>query len=147
MNLESENAFVQGELLADNVSIVNVEDFGVEPNLNEIGEDLNKQLGMPQPAKRVMVPRVDGGDIPLGISIERDRLARTVCKMTLEPIYGAEFEDSSYGFRPDRSSKDAIAAIRHNPFEVLSAKYGWTDPAKICFSVHSLRNVKDEVSD
>jgi len=39
-----------------------------------------------------------------------------------------------------------IGAIYDNK-EFLSAKYGWTDPAKICFSVHSLRNVKDEVSD
>jgi len=44
----------------------------------------------------------------------RDRIAQTVCKMILEPIYEADFEDSSYGFRPDRSSKDAITVIKEH---------------------------------
>ena len=37
-----------------------------------------------------------------------------VCKMILEPIFEADFEDSSYGFRPNRSSKDAITAIKEH---------------------------------
>ncbi len=52
-----------------------------------------------------------GSKRPLGIPTVRDRIAQTVCKMIIEPIFEADFEDSSYGFRPNRSSKDAITAI------------------------------------
>jgi RNA-directed DNA polymerase len=55
-----------------------------------------------------------GENVRLGIPTVRDRIAQTVCKMILEPIFEADFEDSSYGFRPKRSSKDAITAIKEN---------------------------------
>ena len=61
-----------------------------------------------------MIHKADGGKRPLGIPIVRDRIAQTVCKMILEPIFEADFEESSYGFRPERSSKDAITAIKEN---------------------------------
>jgi retron-type reverse transcriptase len=54
----------------------------------------------------------NGGERPLGIPTIKDRIAQTVCKTVLEPIFEADFEDSSYGFRPNRSSKDAMRAIK-----------------------------------
>jgi len=98
----------------DRVTIVNVEEYGVEAYLNELGEELRKQLYEPQAVKRVMIPKANGGERPLGIPTVRDRIAQTVCKMILEPIFEADFEESSYGFRPNRSSKDAITAIKEN---------------------------------
>jgi len=98
----------------DNFTIAKVEEYGVETYLKELGEDLRKQLYEPQAVKRVMIPKANGGERPLGIPTVRDRIAQTVCKMILEPIFEADFEDSSYGFRPNRSSKDAITAIREN---------------------------------
>jgi group II intron reverse transcriptase/maturase len=61
-----------------------------------------------------MIQKANGGLRPLGIPTVRDRIAQTVCKMILEPIFEADFEDSSYGFRPKRSSKDAMTAIKEN---------------------------------
>ena len=107
----------------DNVTIGNVEEYGIETYLNELGEDLRKQLYEPQAVKRVMIPKANGGERPLGIPTVRDRIAQTVCKMILEPIFEADFEDSSYGFRPNRSSKDAITAIRENLKEGNTAVY------------------------
>ena len=98
----------------DRVTIAEIESQGVESYLNDLGEELRKQLYEPQAVKRVMIPKASGGERPLGIPTVRDRIAQTVCKMIIEPIFEADFEDSSYGFRPKRSSKDAITAIRAN---------------------------------
>lgn len=107
----------------DSVTIANVEEYGVEAYLKELGEELRKQLYEPQAVKRVMIPKANGGERPLGIPTVRDRIAQTVCKMILEPIFEADFEESSYGFRPNRSSKDAITAIKENLKEGNTAVY------------------------
>jgi group II intron reverse transcriptase/maturase len=98
----------------DRITIQDVEQIGVDPYLKELGEELRKQTYQPQAVKRVMILKASGGERPLGIPTVRDRIAQTVCKMILEPIFEADFEDSSYGFRPNRSSKDAITAIKEN---------------------------------
>lgn len=98
----------------DKMTIQDVEQYGVAKYLEELGEDLRKQTYQPQAVKRVMIDKASGGKRPLGIPTVRDRIAQTVCKMIIEPIFEADFEDSSYGFRPNRSSKDAITAIREN---------------------------------
>lgn len=98
----------------DGMTIDKVESYGVDIYLKELGEELRKQTYKPQAVKRVMIPKADGGQRPLGIPTVRDRIAQTVCKMILEPIFEADFEDSSYGFRPERSSKDAITSIKEH---------------------------------
>lgn len=98
----------------DGITIGKVVEYGVDIYLKELGEELRKQTYKPQAVKRVMIPKANGGQRPLGIPTVRDRIAQTVCKMILEPIFEADFEDSSYGFRPNRSSKDAITAIKEN---------------------------------
>lgn len=98
----------------DGIAIGDIERNGVEAYLFELGEDLRKQTYQPQAVKRVMIPKANGGERPLGIPTVRDRIAQTVCKMIIEPIFEADFEDSSYGFRPNRSSKDAMKAIKEH---------------------------------
>ena len=98
----------------DGMTIEKVEEYGVDNYLKELGEELRKQTYQPQAVKRVMIDKASGGKRPLGIPTVRDRIAQTVCKMILEPIFEADFEDSSYGFRPGRSSKDAITAIKEH---------------------------------
>jgi len=98
----------------DGITIEKVEQYGVDTYLKELGEELRKRTYQPQAVKRVMIDKASGGKRPLGIPTVRDRIAQTVCKMILEPIFEADFEDSSYGFRPGRSSKDAITAIKEH---------------------------------
>jgi RNA-directed DNA polymerase len=98
----------------DGMTIEKVEAYGLDGYLKELGEELRKQTYKPQAVKRVMIPKANGGQRPLGIPTVKDRIAQTVCKMILEPIFEADFEDSSYGFRPERSSKDAITAIKEH---------------------------------
>ena len=101
-----------GDPGVDGMTIADVEKYGVDEYLKELGEELRKQTYKPQAVKRVMIPKANGGERPLGIPTVRDRIAQTVCKNILEPIFEADFEESSYGFRPDRSSKDAMKAIK-----------------------------------
>lgn len=98
----------------DGMTIEKVEQYGVDSYLRELGEELRRQTYKPQAVKRVYIDKPDGSKRPLGIPVVRDRIAQTVCKLILEPIFEADFEDTSYGFRPGRSSKDAMAAIRTN---------------------------------
>jgi len=98
----------------DGVTIEDVERYGVEKYLTELGEELRTQQYRPQAVKRVMVPKANGGERPLGIPVVKDRIAQTACKMILEPIFEADFEESSYGYRPERSSKGAMTAIKAN---------------------------------
>jgi len=98
----------------DGITIENVEQYGVDSYLKELEEELRRQTYKPQSVKRVMIDKADGGQRPLGIPTVKDRIAQAVCKMILEPIFEADFEECSHGFRPGRSSKDAMTAIKEN---------------------------------
>lgn len=96
----------------DKMRIEDIEQYGTERYLKELGEDLRKRTYRPMPVRRAMIPKANGGERPLGIPTVRDRIAQTVCKMILEPIFEADFNELSFGFRPKRSSKDAMKAIK-----------------------------------
>lgn len=96
----------------DSVSIEDVEKEGVEQFLREIEQDLKAGSYRPKPVLRVYIPKADGRQRPLGIPTVRDRVVQQACKMIIEPIFEANFQDNSYGFRPKRSAQQAVTVVK-----------------------------------
>ena len=72
---------------------------------------INNQDWKPKPVRRVYIPKSNGKKRPLGIPTIRDRCLQAIVKNALEPCWEAQFEGISYGFRPGRSTHDAIGKI------------------------------------
>jgi RNA-directed DNA polymerase len=96
------------------MTLVAVEDYGVERLLAELQRDLRSGRYRPQPVRRVAIPKPKGGLRPLGIPTVKDRIAQQAARIVLEPIFEADFLDSSYGFRPRRSATDAKEVLRRS---------------------------------
>jgi len=96
----------------DRVSIQSVEQYGVEEFLQELGTVLRAGEYGAQVVRRVYIPKADGRLRPLGIPTVRDRVVQMAAKLVLEPIFEADFEPCSYGFRPRRSATMALERIR-----------------------------------
>ena len=96
----------------DRVSIQGVEQYGVERFLQELGEVLRAGEYGAQVVRRVYIPKADGRMRPLGIPTVRDRVVQMAAKLVLEPIFEADFEPCSYGFRSRRSATMALERIR-----------------------------------
>src|ERR1700719_4540346 len=99
----------------DGVSFAQIEERGLEAWLASLREELVLKTYRPDPVRRVMIPKPNGGgERALGIPTIRDRVVQTAAKLVLEPIFEADFEDNAYGYRPARGAVDAVKEVpRH----------------------------------
>ena len=89
-------------------------------NLYQIWNRMSSGSYFPPPVKRVMIPKADGKERPLGIPTVSDRIAQMVVKQELEPKVEPLFHPDSYGYRPGKSALDALAACRQRCW-----RYDW----------------------
>jgi RNA-directed DNA polymerase len=96
----------------------------LEENLKDLRRSLKSQAFDPKPVRRTYIPKADDEVRPLGIPTIKDRIIQEAIRMVLEPIYETDFSDYSFGFRPNRSTHDAIKVVRTNIGYATRGK-GW----------------------
>ena len=137
---------------APGVDGITVDEVGayLRENQQAIIEKIYRGKYTPDPVRRVEIPKADGGVRMLGIPTVKDRIFQQAITQQLMPIYEPLFSDSSYGYRPGRSAKDAIIKLKEY------AEQGYTRVVAIDLSRYFdtlnhekllnilRRNVKDE---
>jgi RNA-directed DNA polymerase len=91
-----------------------IEKEGVEGFLRGIEEKLKTGTYRPGRVKRVYIPKANGKMRPLGIPNIKDRVVQTACKLVIEPIFEADFQESSYGYRPQKGPAEAMKKIKEH---------------------------------
>ena len=79
---------------------------------HELTERIRKGHYTPSPVRRVEIPKPDGGVRKLGIPTVTDRIIQQAISQQLIPIYEPKFAEGSFGYRPERSAKDAVQRIK-----------------------------------
>jgi RNA-directed DNA polymerase len=87
---------------------------GAGKYLEEIASALKRKDYKPQAVRRVYIPKTAGGKRPLGIPVIRDRVVQMAVKIVIEPIFEADFQENSYGFRPKRNAHQAVEDVKNH---------------------------------
>ena len=96
----------------DGVTFEAIEESGVEPFLQQIRDELVSRTYRPARVRRVEIPKGDGKKVRvLSIPSIRDRVVQGAVKLILEPIFEADFQPGSYGYRPKKSPHQAVCHV------------------------------------
>jgi len=96
----------------DGVTFEAIESAGVDAFLKQIRDELVNRTYQPAGYRRQAIPKDGGhGERVLSIAAIRDRVVQGALKLILEPIFEADFQDGSYGYRPGRSAHEAVERV------------------------------------
>jgi RNA-directed DNA polymerase len=89
------------------------EEYGVnlEARLHDLHGRVHRGVYRAQPSRRVMIPKTDGRQRPLGVAALEDKILQHAVGIVLNHIWDEDFLGFSYGFRPGRSQHDALDAL------------------------------------
>ena len=117
-------------------------------NLYKLWNRMSSGSYFPPPVMQVDIPKAKGGTRKLGVPTVSDRIAQTVVKFMIEPILDPVFHEDSYGYRPGRSAKHAIAVTRQRCWQYdwvvefdIKAAFDQIDHALLIKAVR--RHIKD----
>lgn len=96
----------------DGRTILAIKEEGEVAFIRAIQQELMEKRYRPQPMRRVFIKKPNGKLRPLGVPVVKDRVVQGAVKLILEPIFEANFEAESYGFRPRRNCQDALRSVR-----------------------------------
>ncbi len=113
--------------------------------LADLRETVKAGMFVPDRVRQKSIPKAGGKIRSLGIPTMTDRIVQASLKLVLEPIFEADFQPSSYGFRPRRRAQDAIAEIHF--LGSSTRDYGWVFEADItaCFDEINHQALLDRV--
>ncbi len=130
---------------ASGIDGITKEEYGkeLEANLTAVVERLHRMSYIPQPVRRVYIPKPGSTkQRPLGIPALEDKLVQAGLVRILEAIYEADFIDDSYGFRPGRGCHNALRALSQTVekgmthYIVEADIKGFLEPSPYCSSFH-----------
>ena len=96
----------------DGVTFEQIEAEGVEKLLHTLSDELRTKSYRPCPCRQVPISKEDGGVRMLKIPAIRDRVVQGALKQILEPIFEADFQEGSFGYRPKRTAHQALERVK-----------------------------------
>jgi RNA-directed DNA polymerase len=96
---------------SDGVTFEAIEAGGLDAFIDQLHQELVERTYRPLRLRKVAIPKAGGGSRGLSIPTIRDRVVQGALKLILEPIFEADFQPGSFGYRPKKSAQDAIRRV------------------------------------